>query len=98
RWPRDWSSDVCSSDLLGADEATLHVRVDDPGRLRGAGPTPDFPRSALVLTGGEKRDQVEGLIRGGHHTVETRLLHSEFGQQLLEIGRAPCRERVEIAV
>src|SRR5437660_6162524 len=32
RWPRDWSSDVCSSDLL------LAVGVDDESRDRGVRP------------------------------------------------------------
>src|SRR5439155_10892369 len=30
RWPRDWSSDVCSSDLSGgAERATTQIRVID---------------------------------------------------------------------
>src|SRR5437660_3132501 len=28
RWPRDWSSDVCSSDLLLKSNATLVAKVD----------------------------------------------------------------------
>src|SRR6266702_5144408 len=39
-WPRDWSSDVCSSDLLGItctcplNDGSLHPPIGDPGEIR----------------------------------------------------------------
>src|SRR5690625_7384521 len=66
RWPRDWSSDVCSSDLYrpwrGVDRDTRHQSYP-PDRLR------------LVSRAGR-----------GHRPALLRL----------KIGRASCRERVEI--
>src|SRR5690349_25174542 len=64
---RDWSSDVCSSDLhgptLGRMARYFDVHPQDPQ-----------PRAIA---------QVVDLLRGGG---------------LVEIGRASCRERVEISV
>src|SRR5690625_8053094 len=57
RWPRDWSSDVCSSDLWS----------------RGPGPRRDAPAS---------RSRRRATPRTGRS----------------EIGRASCRERVEVSV
>src|SRR5437870_13866326 len=62
RWPRDWSSDVCSSDLIRilvvAELVAAHERAREP--------------------------------------------HLDLAQEVrgdaLEIGRASCRERVEISV
>src|SRR6266508_5354276 len=34
RWPRDWSADVCSSDLVELGERGLAARVEAPGRGR----------------------------------------------------------------
>src|SRR3546814_2279310 len=90
----DWSSDVCSSDLLGAqvDEKfhALRQRIElreksHAGRHQGG------PQAAL---GAAARIDVAGLAqrRGGlvdRLPVEVVV----FGQQL-EIGRASCRERV----
>src|SRR5690625_5516628 len=64
RWPRDWSSDVCSSDLVA------HVR---------AGPQDD---------GGPVRRQL------AHGLVHRR---GDLVGVPAEIGRASCRERVEVA-
>src|SRR5437870_12287579 len=63
RWPRDWSSDVCSSDLLEirrAREALRRLACDHP-------------------------DRSDAALRGRAHGIE-------------EIGRASCRESVEMTV
>src|SRR5439155_6137973 len=65
RWPRDWSSDVCSSDL---------VDVPPPPRLAGMPAPVD---SANIYAGAGANDLDSTTRR--------------------EIGRASCRERVEIA-
>src|SRR5690348_17863936 len=78
RWTGDWSSDVCSSDLLRPVEqmrrraATISAAEDD-ARL----PLP------------EAQDEVRRL-------GET--LNEMLARLQREIGRASCRERVEISV
>src|SRR5439155_10429253 len=85
RWPRDWSSAVCSSDLPGVVDLDL-VRM---------GEDPPVPRLMLAHS-----DEVEihdtwdamGLRGTGSHDIE---MSDVF---VPEIGRASCRERGEIAV
>src|SRR5690606_40777778 len=71
---RDWSSDVCSSDLAVERQA-----------------------------GNERTQYVFGRLGGGCSWGVIRRGHVEFGLYVVEdfaveIGRASCRERVEIAV
>src|SRR5207253_4425423 len=84
RWPRDWSSDVCSSDLdiesqvpqFFLEEARVLPQVLDELRL--------------LL------ENVDcGNARRGH---TRRMRRREQERPRAEIGRASCRERVEIAV
>src|SRR5690625_5376743 len=35
RWPRDWSSDVCSSDLLAADSDVVLLSLPTPAVVTG---------------------------------------------------------------
>src|SRR5690625_5712260 len=49
RWPRDWSSDVCSSDLLLA-VLTRHLR--NAGAIGGLGQARQCPRSGARRGGG----------------------------------------------
>src|SRR5207253_6087599 len=83
RWPRDWSSDVCSSDL-GLEKALNNkhggvVLVGDflYGDTNDAG----TPFCAELMT---------GKIRWKARPEEGA------SRQNSEIGRASCRERVEI--
>src|SRR5690242_21706305 len=75
----DWSSDVCSSDLLrpflGAQTrlAIRRSRTEDLSVVRA------------------QRDSLAALV-----AAEATL--SEENRQMREIGRASCRERVEISV
>src|SRR5439155_14413800 len=68
RWPRDWSSDVCSSDLFQHLVASRLER--DSNRARG------------------------GWLRGVGSSRRSR----RVAPAAREIGRASCRERVEIAL
>src|SRR5690625_6095621 len=63
RWPRDWSSDVCSSDVLeivrvhGRGEArgepgTAEVGRDEPGRAEPHRRLPRGPQCVLMATTG----------------------------------------------
>src|SRR5437870_8898568 len=74
RWPRDWSSDVCSSDLAVEDGAVIALRPVYAGKallkVKVAG-------SPAVLS-----------LRPNVFTPVRRP----------KIGRASCRERVEISV
>src|SRR5207302_2976703 len=69
RFSRDWSSDVCSSDLGDPDLSQAAV-VPHPGGPRGRR--------------GRRRDRWHPLGRHQHRPCE--------------IGRASCRERVQISL
>src|SRR5207302_7157070 len=73
RFSRDWSSDVCSSDL---EEVALHVMHADQGTV------------ARV----RERFAVHDADQQRAH--EARSLRD--GDRVDEIGRASCRERVEV--
>src|SRR5207253_8122053 len=78
RWPRDWSSDVCSSDLLS----------------KRYGATANRFRDKLVELLGDSRGNAvktaEAFEVCEYGTQPTR-------EQLLQIGRASCRERGEVS-
>src|SRR5439155_16105034 len=95
RWPRDWSSDVCSSDLAFGK---------DPALIREGGSIPIVSQFRTILG-------VETLLLGlalpdcrAHSPNENFPLENmDAGIRLnkavlaeLEIGRASCRERVWI--
>src|SRR5207302_3761330 len=85
RFSRDWSSDVCSSDLARRESMTS-VPDSSPQRTRRP---PDRQsrdrRSAILLL------CVLGVIHGGE------LAGAQEPSAPQEIGRASCRERVEVA-
>src|SRR5439155_10886722 len=66
RWPRDWSSDVCSSDLVAGRD----------------------PRPTKLHRIAAPRERRRAAALGGH----------EVEDGVIQIGRASCRERVEISV
>src|SRR5207253_7176506 len=95
RWPRDWSSDVCSSDLFDVPWFSWL------GKARGESVQLEFHQLELRYE----------RLRVVRPEPERRLLASmaEVGQQVpivvvqdgardryVEIGRASCRERVEV--
>src|SRR5690625_7872867 len=77
RWPRDWSSDVCSSDLAQMEQA-LHRRGFDEEVITTV--LGEFDDAGLI----DDRAFAKAWVSSRHHSRE--------------IGRASCRERVEIAV
>src|SRR5439155_13424220 len=95
RWPRDWSSDVCSSDLIPWC----------PPELREAPFRGEPPRLVEL-------DDVRGDLHvhttwsdGKASVLEMAIAARERGYEYLaicdhtpnvQIGRASCRERVEI--
>src|SRR5207253_4216222 len=87
RWPRDWSSDVCSSDLgeLGREDAI-------EARTRGGVAHRDGHLDAAAQVA---RSPVGGpdVILGGApvlEVIDARMLQEPAED---EIGRASCRER-----
>src|SRR5207247_3188819 len=89
RSTRDWSSDVCSSDLVAAAERGLEVLHDV-----------ELVRTILVNDRQRAiRVRREHVARGG---IERRTIHpgadwrsGDDSAGLVEIGRASCRERVK---
>src|SRR3546814_19188672 len=90
----DWSSDVCSSDLIGADRVhhrarRLALEELEPFGLRLA----DIPVAELGSQRLSNRLQIfAGIIAFGNlaDVLAQRLAVTQMG----EIGRASCRERV----
>src|SRR5207253_5512570 len=84
RWPRDWSSDVCSSDLEWDRQEALCLwfTVD----------LVTFQRMVSVLPDVERR--IKLLEFAAQHATRPGGAESHT----LQIGRASCRERVSVAV
>src|SRR5699024_12110330 len=84
---RDWSSDVCSSDLfVGLLGRLVRQAVDELHRLVEQLDPPDRELDAELVVGGDvliPLDKVLGHVPGA----------ATVGREDLEIGRASCRER-----
>src|SRR5207253_5537461 len=93
-WPRDWSSDVCSSDLGGTatdDQDPLessprvvvpgYILEDDAGRLLMEAPPDSVGNRSRLLVDLLEHEVLIAALRRRH-----------------QIGRAPCRERVDVGV
>src|SRR5207249_8562452 len=87
RSKRDWSSDVCSSDLIGRDmtDPAKHLAQLNVGRLRYE---LDDPCLADFLDNLARVNAIAERSEGFVWRLEDET----------EIGRASCRERVEISV
>src|SRR5439155_12000721 len=89
RWPRDWSSDVCSSDLLSMSATNKSITVyGDGSQTRSFCYVDDLIDGLVALM--ESSDDLTGPVNLGNP--------AEFTILELEIGRASCRERGEFAV
>src|SRR5207253_8156234 len=84
RWPRDWSSDVCSSDLSPLAILTKSGELYMP--LSAQLPDRDERRRLLPYAGKYVRATGRLFERGGTDAISI--------EKLEEIGRASCRERV----
>src|SRR5690625_7228615 len=83
RWPRDWSSDVCSSDLVEAGKITGIIAWHTDRLHRRTVELEEF-----VGVAEEHGTKVQTVTSG---TVD---LSTASGRK---IGRASCRERAEIS-
>src|SRR5207253_8419612 len=89
RWPRDWSSDVCSSDLN--EEWVLLAMV--VRYHRGTEPSDKSGPFSKLST--ERQNRVRALAGVLRLALALRKCGVETGAGLHEIGRASCRERGE---
>src|SRR5690606_40297595 len=88
RFSRDWSSDVCSSDLAGDDNF---------GQIFGT-PSPDLRAIAEIeILGQRVGTPAAGVVNGGRAPDAARAVEGEHqadaGTGGLQIGRASCRKR-----
>src|SRR3546814_9516726 len=74
----DWSSDVCSSDLLGEPVDGRSVR---------------FPRGSPVPEPLQPAERIVGLVEQLFRVIDRRSVIGAQEQEA-KIGRASCRERV----
>src|SRR5205814_8009121 len=88
----DWSSDVCSSDLVTGRYAIARFNLEATGRPSHAGATLSSGRSAI-------REMARQIIAIDGMTTEdcTFSVGIVHGGQWVncEIGRASCRDRVQ---
>src|SRR3546814_11562828 len=85
----DWSSDVCSSDLVAHELARLGGVPHDPHLLRRAKATPSLR--------GRGRRERERIVAGAFALAKDAKARATGRHLILiddEIGRASCRERV----
>src|SRR3546814_12909234 len=99
----DWSSDVCSSDLTGAEGVAainqdLRIR---PVLLSGAAGTrlwplsrKHSPKQLLALLSDRSMLQATALRARGLRDQLAPMVTCHTEHRLLELGRALCRERV----
>src|SRR3546814_7813076 len=90
----DWSSDVCSSDLVGVE---VQQRRHGRGRYRPSPPAPISGGRSGGVDGdrGVLGQDLLALAVPEHDLVEEEeLRHPEHAEAAEEIGRASCRERV----
>src|SRR5439155_15784439 len=84
RWPRDWSSDVCSSDLY------LEFTMTDVTKIQARGEDfSDIGHGKFKISVTE-----DNLLLGNRSGIPAAVTG---GGLLKEIGRASCRERVEMS-
>src|SRR3546814_4754092 len=89
----DWSSDVCSSDLKGpGSRGTISIQPDECSVWDGN------PRDQPGLTADGCRSLIDSIASEGGNRIPVLVRLNPPGSdrpyQLLEIGRASCRERV----
>src|SRR5690625_7268934 len=100
RWPRDWSSDVCSSDLVaGVEIQAIHTPGHSPGS------TCYYVTELGLLLSGDTLFQggpgATGRSFSSRETIEDSIRERLFvlpDETVVhtEIGRASCREGVNV--
>src|SRR5690606_40994022 len=93
RFSRDWSSDVCSSDLLwGMSQERMYEAMQRPTTIVAIDPPPEV----LVYTPEHAPDSLSMLLRAGTIELRDPLPHELVPgpKRAQKIGRASSRERV----
>src|SRR5207253_3831744 len=96
-WPRDWSSDVCSSDLdylewgsdVGYRSYHFFVKVPTPVNIYG-----DLEMRVCEVQARTELQHVWAVK--SHDLLYKPELGLDLSDENVEIGRASCRERVEM--
>src|SRR5206468_6409106 len=98
RSDRDWSSDVCSSDLSGAGDDARYFQISVPVQPGNSGGALVEERSNVVGVVAAKWSARAALASSG--SLPENVNYAVTSSFLLgfQIGRASCRERVEITV
>src|SRR5439155_8850142 len=87
RWPRDWSSDVCSSDLAAGG---LELRLDEHERLpAGRG---ERERRRQRLADADERHVARDELRGERKLLERPCVHALERSEERRVGKE-CRCR-----
>src|SRR5690606_40615443 len=95
RFSRDWSSDVCSSDLLDARAARVEdVRIVDVCTCTQAREQPDEASARARANDRQIETSVAHVGERRHRRAATRLL-AVRNREEHEIGRASCRATVQ---
>src|SRR5439155_2111275 len=97
RWPRDWSSDVCSSDLEARDNRALGLVQFGSRNLFVADALELFHELYHRAGCDFRADVAAGAPRSGIFHRGKAAVDAVGVALLFKIGRASCRERVEIA-
>src|SRR5690606_40994570 len=93
RFSRDWSSDVCSSDLYAARanlNPTLITGIEVGGQLTTTTDVDNWPGDNDGVQGPELMQRMQKHAE----RFETKIVYDTIN----EIGRASCRERVLMSI
>src|SRR5206468_5487279 len=97
RSDRDWSSDVCSSDLASCDGGSH--RTQPPEQKNAHAKRAPRPRTPLLRLAERRTGALQAAVQNAAAvTVDSNRAQLLGGLTAAEIGRASCRERVELAV
>src|SRR5207247_3241994 len=95
---RDWSSDVCSSDLAGRCPIIGANGVETDARQHWEGAARNEEQTAVIIPVIETVPRAPLTAKTVPH-VNNRSKRNDFRPLIhTEIGRASCRERVKITV
>src|SRR5690606_39337199 len=94
RFSRDWSSDVCSSDLAGAPVVMHSTTTKSKQRAYASprGPRALASRTDIVVFAAVAVLMLTLVGWGGFATDSLATVTAEALEWLIEIGRASCRE------